>query len=264
MQVKSARHAWHEKQGFSLSREHGDSEYVFLHCWTPLVFKMGKETVATQPHACIVFDIGAPRVFSSPDCELIHDWMHISGGVKDTLAALGLQTGTFYYPADFAFITELVRGIEREHLAKEPYYETVIDAKLWELFAFLARTLCGGGSVVPNADEGLFHTFCALRTKILSEVEKPWDADSLAKTAGVSVSGFYRLYRQFFGVSPRQDLIIARIERAKHLLLALDSVSQTADALGYGDPGHFVRQFKKIAGVTPKQYLQKTKQTARS
>lgn len=52
-----------------------------------------------------------------------------------------------------------------------------------------------------------------------------------------------------------QDLIDARIARAKTLLAnkELDTV-QLAEALGYNDQYHFIRQFKARTGQTPGAY----------
>lgn len=54
-----------------------------------------------------------------------------------------------------------------------------------------------------------------------------------------------------------RDIIYARIERAKNLLSARTySVSEVAKLAGYTNEYHFIRQFKKVAGVTPGQYMQ--------
>jgi YesN/AraC family two-component response regulator len=55
------------------------------------------------------------------------------------------------------------------------------------------------------------------------------------------------------------DVICARIDAAKVLLVSSPdtSVTELAEKLGYKNPYHFIRQFKKITGITPGAYRNK-------
>ncbi len=66
---------------------------------------------------------------------------------------------------------------------------------------------------------------------------------------------FGDLVRRETGVSAKEYLVSRILEKAKELLLVPDmSVSQVAEALGYEYPQHFVRFFKKQAGMTPSDF----------
>ena len=69
----------------------------------------------------------------------------------------------------------------------------------------------------------------------------------------LSPSRFRVVYKSLFGVSPIRDLIEARIDRAKDLLLEeeTDSLSRIAEKLGYKNQYDFSRQFKQITGLSP-------------
>jgi len=73
----------------------------------------------------------------------------------------------------------------------------------------------------------------------------------MARRLGVSVSRLYPLYRRLFSISPGKDLILMRVEKAKNMLLQGESVSRTAEAMGYANIYHFIRQFKQITGSSP-------------
>jgi AraC family transcriptional regulator len=78
----------------------------------------------------------------------------------------------------------------------------------------------------------------------------------LAAVARVSVFHFARQFRGAVGASPHQYVIRLRVERAKELMRqGRLSLAQVAAAVGFADQSHFNRHFKRLAGVTPRQFL---------
>jgi len=77
----------------------------------------------------------------------------------------------------------------------------------------------------------------------------------MARIAGLSVSRFRAVYRDLSGASPQEELITARLERARTLLTDSPSlVSEVAQACGFSDPHYFSRLFSKRIGVAPSAY----------
>lgn len=98
-----------------------------------------------------------------------------------------------------------------------------------------------------------------LRRNIYSSPQNEWSISDVVDTLGVSVSHAHRLYKSAFGVSCHDDIITARIEKAKNLLLHTDlKIQEISDQCGYHNTNHFMRQFKERAGVTAMQF-KKTK-----
>lgn len=65
-----------------------------------------------------------------------------------------------------------------------------------------------------------------------------------------------RIFSQHEEDTIEHYLIKLRIEKAKELLTYRDlNISQVAYKLGYASAAHFSRQFKKIVGVTPSNYI---------
>ena len=96
-----------------------------------------------------------------------------------------------------------------------------------------------------------------LRAEMILHPEKPWTNEDMAKWLNVSVSRLYPLYRRLFSISPGQDLILMRVEKAKNMLMQGIPVSQVAELLGYSSTFHFIRQFRQHTGVTPGQWGRK-------
>ena len=78
----------------------------------------------------------------------------------------------------------------------------------------------------------------------------------MAEQINLSESRFYVLYKAIFKTTPNQDLIIARMDYAKRLLSQNNTmpIFDVALKCGYSNEFHFIRQFKKHVGITPKKY----------
>lgn len=77
-------------------------------------------------------------------------------------------------------------------------------------------------------------------------------ASALADAAGMGLRTLQRRFMEQLGVSPRQHLRYLRFEHARRLLSQHDRRQvDIALAAGYSDQAHFVREFRRFAGVTP-------------
>ena len=77
----------------------------------------------------------------------------------------------------------------------------------------------------------------------------------MAKIADLSPFHFSRIFKESVGVSPNRYVNHCRVEKAKRLLQQQQiSINQILTACGYRNPSYFIRQFRKIMGVTPKVY----------
>ena len=95
-----------------------------------------------------------------------------------------------------------------------------------------------------------------IHNKMMSAPEKPWVVADMAKSVNLSVSRFHAAYRAIYDSSPVKDVITARVERAKELLVTQEraTLPEIAEQLGYKNHYHFISQFKSVAGMTPGVY----------
>jgi AraC family transcriptional regulator len=99
-----------------------------------------------------------------------------------------------------------------------------------------------------------------LRTVIEYIMENLGGSPTLEQMAAVAHLSPYHFARQFkaaTGLPPYQYVIARRVERAQHLLRADDELSLVEVALraGFSDQSKFSFHFKRIVGVTPRQFL---------
>jgi AraC family transcriptional regulator len=81
--------------------------------------------------------------------------------------------------------------------------------------------------------------------------------NEIAKAVSLSPFHIARLFKQSLGVSPHQYLIQLRVNSARSLLAAGSgerSLAEVASAVGFADQSHLTRHFKRIVGVTPRQF----------
>ena len=76
-----------------------------------------------------------------------------------------------------------------------------------------------------------------------------------ADKANLSPSYFSDLIRKETGSNPKDFISLFMIEEAKRRLIETgDDISEIAYRLGFEYPAHFTRMFKRLAGVTPKEF----------
>jgi AraC-like DNA-binding protein len=84
--------------------------------------------------------------------------------------------------------------------------------------------------------------------------------EDVARTVGYSKSYFCTYFKRLAGKSYVDYLNHVRIYNACRMLRAGDSVSNVCEKIGYESNSYFIRLFKSIQGITPKQYREMSNQ----
>ncbi len=136
------------------------------------------------------------------------------------------------------------------------FKDTLADLSLQELLIKIiqSQTLKGITAGTTKAtNQILLHLIALLREKIGQKI----DLKVIAKNAGLSTSGLYRLFKAELGVSPVEFVILERIKLAKGYLANKDIyIKNVSYEAGFEDSNYFIRLFKHYEGITPRQYQQ--------
>jgi AraC-like DNA-binding protein len=90
---------------------------------------------------------------------------------------------------------------------------------------------------------------------VRSHLAEPLSVADLAERACLSPSAFAHLFRDVSGMSPYQFIKSVRLDRARELLVGGElNVSEVARSVGYSSLSHFINEFKRHFGVTPRAY----------
>ena len=77
----------------------------------------------------------------------------------------------------------------------------------------------------------------------------------LAKKAGLSLAGFNRLFRRYFGTSPARYVTETRVREAARLLLqSNETIDSIADKTGFPNRAYFSRIFKTVTDLPPAEF----------
>jgi AraC-like DNA-binding protein len=81
---------------------------------------------------------------------------------------------------------------------------------------------------------------------------------ALARFAGLSPFHLCRVFREAVGMTPHAYQTQVRVRRAKSLLRAGLPIALVAAEAGFYDQAHLTRHFKRIVGLTPGRYVDRT------
>lgn len=135
----------------------------------------------------------------------------------------------------------------------------------YELFQALnkiSRSLDSGG-VEENEDKdpGEHEHYVVEQIKHIldKEFDKAFDLEQIAERVELSPSYVSKLFRQETGLTMTDYLISVRMDKAKQFLIDYPQLKnyEISSMLGYSDPVYFNKLFKKVVGVTPKEYKEK-------
>lgn len=87
--------------------------------------------------------------------------------------------------------------------------------------------------------------------------------EELAQLQQVSKFHLIRMFKKYYGLTPRQYLIDKRIENARKILRSGKSVSDACYSVGYDSVHSFSTLFKAKSGMSPSDYRRATFDKAR-
>ena len=108
------------------------------------------------------------------------------------------------------------------------------------------------------SNKGQIDTVIGTRHYIDQNFEKDLNLNLLAHIRFTSKFHLVRLFRRYYGQTPRQYLIDKRIEKAKVLLTGGATVAETCFDIGFESPCSFSTLFKSRVGLTPTEFQKKS------
>lgn len=88
--------------------------------------------------------------------------------------------------------------------------------------------------------------------QLREDLHQPLRVSEIAERTGMSVSSFHEHFKNVTGMTPLQYQKQLRLREARHLLLTEDIDAAGAGySVGYSDPSHFTRDYKRLFGQSP-------------
>ena len=92
--------------------------------------------------------------------------------------------------------------------------------------------------------------------------DKDLNLDVISKNRFTSKYHLHRLFKRYYGLTPRQYLTDMRIQKSKEFLINGSTVTETCFMVGFESLGSFSKLFKSKTGIAPSMY--KKEQDSRS
>jgi len=214
---------------------------------------------------CPFDDISGPIKKFHPDLVLLHCGCRVQNCLQ-TLSAI--KSGFPSIPV--IFLTRISAehiAIEAFRLGARDYFREPLDfPELLETISNLGKyigqssekrqAIVSPASIVANgSDKSLPKNIANVIQFMENNLAKHISLDHLAKKAAMSKHHFCRVFKKYTGASPMHYLAGKRIERAKVLLLDEEkTIGDVIADVGFQDQSTFIKNFKKVEGVTPSFY----------
>lgn len=234
-------------------RPYGSEDWLFLLFLSPMRIKFSdKHSEIAESGGCILYSPGAYQNYRAVS-SFRNSYVHFAA---DTSPAeeYNIPVNRIFYPSSADTVNSRFKLLQEEYLVKGLYYDEMADILLRNLFITASRQI--EKSYHPS--DSILTQFQQARLTFLSRCEENWNIDKMCKLVNLGKSQFYQYYHDFFGTSPKDDLLSARIDRARNLLTNKAIQVQQASALcGFKSVCHFTRYFKAMCGYTPGEYRKK-------
>lgn len=179
----------------------------------------------------------------------INDWIYFECD-NSLLSSIKPTVNKIIRNNNSEIFTELINSINKENLKNDIYTPQIISNNIHNMLLQYKRISDTQGheiAVPPKLEQA--------RNTVLSNIQNKWTLKEMASLAGYSVSRFCNVYGEIYGISPVNELIDIRIDKAKYLLsLKSYTVTEVAELCGFSSVHYFSNCFKKRMGISPKEY----------
>lgn len=228
--VSFCGHDSHHAAPCNIEHKNGSPDWLLLLVKSDAWFIVDSIQTPVLPGTAVLYAPGMPVHYGRDQTGYSDDWLHFSAEEADMdgfLSSIDIPLGIPLYPEDFSRLSACMSLLCRSFRSPGDRHAEIMDQ--------------------------------LLRARIYNDPAFPWDIGSLAAGQNISLSHFQHLYKQFFGISCRADIIFARIELAQMYLRQSDmTVHHIASLCGYSSELHFMRQFRQKTGRTPTEYRKET------
>ncbi len=109
-------------------------------------------------------------------------------------------------------------------------------------------------SAKKSTREELYRRISRAREFLRANADDELRIETVAAEANLSAFHFLRTYKKAFGVSPHQEILNIRLEKARKLMsLGKFSLGRIAIESGFGDLSSFSKAFRQRFGIAPSQ-----------
>ena len=190
-------------------------------------------------------------------------WVHFTGSdVKNILRSYNIpMDDPIFYSGASSTYSYLFKEMIHELQTCKTGYEELLTMYLRQIFLLVQRTR---QEERPTVSTYIQEEMEFARRYFNEHYNEPITIQEYAESRNMSVCYFQRNFKQIVKHTPMQYLLTIRVNNAASLLETTDySMAEIAAIVGYEDPLYFSRLFRKIKGVSPRDYRNLVKDGAK-
>ena len=190
-------------------------------------------------------------------------WVHFTGSdVKNILHSYNIpMDDPIFYSGASSTYSYLFKEMIHELQNCKTGYEDLLTMYLRQIFLLVQRTR---QEERPTVSTYIQEEMEFARRYFNEHYNEPISIQEYAESRNMSVCYFQRNFKQIVKHTPMQYLLTIRVNNAASLLETTDySMAEIAAIVGYEDPLYFSRLFRKIKGVSPRDYRNLVKDGAK-
>ncbi|MBE5912637.1 MAG: helix-turn-helix domain-containing protein [Pseudobutyrivibrio ruminis] len=208
------------------------------------VCKLPHNSLTIKPHELVAFPLNTPAEFTFETSAML--------GIMELHDTVATNPSIIHISHHK---TQLIRDLFYKAIdlseCNDVYYEPVrraMDMLIFEAIHAELHTSLNTNPCVLQMIYNINKNFADINFDLHSEIEK----------TGYSLNHFRKLFKNSTGIPPIEFLNHRRIEYAKELIKHTKiplTVKEISINCGYNDAYYFSRLFKKMEGISPKEYI---------
>ena len=189
---------------------------------------------------------------------LSNNWIHFSCSNPDDFRQ---KLNEYHIPINQLFrlrqitpVYETMQDLVYEFSVQQPHSRDMSSVMIDMLLVHLSRNLVRYDTPMDEPAMQHLHSFEELRKRLYATPEQDWSVANMANRMFLSQNQFISLYRRFFHTTPKQDMINARLQKAKSILSSSCVIRDVALSVGFKNEYYFSTMFHRKTGLTPSAY----------
>lgn len=227
--------------------------YLIMFFKTPFLYKKDGEVHEGEEMHYLINPPYSVTEHGSHNVGFVNDWIFVRGEMAEKIISkFKLPLSTPFKIGEHSILYPYIKKIAGETVLKHTGYEYRLSALVTDMLVTLGRQY----EISQKKEHPAYSDVFKARAYMLNNIEKRITLEELAEFSHYSKSHFCALYNEFFGSSPIEDLLGARIEKAAALLEYGEiSVNEAAKLCGFSTINYFSRKFKEKMGCSPSKYM---------
>ena len=204
-----------------------------------------------MPGDLFYFQNGVPHSYSALTQPWRVEWILFEGkGIRDIFHVFGLGNSGVLKQPDLSYFLACYQSIYQceQQLGIREYESAVF---LYQLILEVSK---------QNTDKRQFKAIRQQLEPVLTYIEQNFAHDislnDMANCTNLSIYALCREFQKAFGMSPVTFLNQYRIQKAKEHLVHGEKIKDTASLCGFHSPSYFCAVFKKVEGISTRQFCE--------